>query len=103
MKFFFNALLDFVGAFDRACEHELNAQVEQENEADRLHGRLNDALIKKRGKPGERQRAIDHFHEHSAHTNHQGPSQSAPRSLVDDRDIHRPHRNRNNEPAHKTR
>ena len=77
----------------RLGEQELDPDERHENEAEQLHRRLHVALGEEGGKTGEGDEAVDDLHDRRAQADQRRPFESAPRPLVQDRQVDRPDRN----------
>ena len=63
-------------------QQKLEAQKENENEAEQLHERLHDAVVEYRRKAGERKRAVNGLHRRRAKADEQRPAKAALRAFV---------------------
>src|SRR5579859_702959 len=66
---------------------KFHAEEGHEKKAEQLHGGLDDALLKKTGKTGERNRAINDLHRRSAQADQDTPFEPLARALVHDGEI----------------
>ena len=101
---FSEAASSFNGTFTVCAEKKFCAEKKKKNEAEQFHRRLHDAVVEERGKSGERNRAINHFHRGRAEADEHRPQKTAPRAFVEDRQVDRPDGNRGeNQRGDKTR